>query len=636
MSERQPCERMHNRAASIVKRGAGSAWARRYRLLALLGAALLPLVVRLLLMAEAGLEPRSSDLYGVLGDLALGLLSATVLATLARAGAAVLLAGCAVWLAMNLGYYEFMREYSSPFFLIHMRYAFDPEFLAGSGVGLKHPFLAVAAGAALIALAGLAGRGLRPGFRTIAVLLAIYLVAIQGLPFHGTVSPWRQRDFLSLNAADVAGRFLWPDMLEEDLEAGGDMLADYLEPDLSGVPLLAPTRRPTNVVIVFIEGIAGGQLPWLAQAHGIEPELRMPMLDAIARDNLAYSTFITHQKQTNRGLFGAFCGALPRLVAGLPEMTQIAEGKGRDCLPRKLADAGYETVFLNAAGRAFQSKGDFMGKIGFNRVLGAEDFDPGLWSGGWGPDDASLYGVALEEIEALRAGERPYFVAIETTSTHHPYAIPEQIPADDNPRRSAWAFADRAVANFVAQLRERGHLQDTLVLVTSDEATGVREAHRDKHGALAGYTENWGLMVALAPAGYRGRIDRAFQQADIPLSVLDYLGLAGNERSFVGRSFFRTYETPRTIYSANIYKGLIHEYEEGRTLTICTEMLKDCERFDMDRAPLFAFSHHRQDGSVAPSPLMRAVRAHSVLGRDFREPGRDQTPMPAHEARYGQ
>lgn len=607
---------------------------RLFALAALLGVALLPLAVRLLLMAEAGHRPRLSDCYGAVGDLGVGLVAATVLAALRRAGRVAFLAGCAAWLALNLGYYEFMREYGSPYFLIHAHYAFDPEFVAGSSAGLTHPYLAAAVAAVLIGLAGVAARGLQPGIRTLVVLLAAHVLMFQALPFNKSVSPWRQRDFLSVNVADAAGRFLWPDRLEEDLEAGRGALAGYLEPDLSGTPLPGLAGRPgVNVVMVIIEGVSGGQLPSLAQAHGLDPELRMPMLDALARENLAYSTFITHQKQTNRGLYAAFCGALPRLTAGLAEMTVIAEGNGRDCLSRKLADAGYETVFLSSASKAFQSKGDFMLKTGFHRVLDSADFDPGLWRSGWGLDDASLYGVALDEIGTLRAGAKPYLLAIETTSTHHPYRIPGELAPDADPRSSAWAFADRAVADFVARLRSRGELRDTLVLITSDEGSGVHEDHRHKNGTLAGYTENWGVMVALSPDGYRGRVDRAFQQADIPLSVLDYLGLADGERRFIGRSFFRVYETPRTIYSANIYKGLIHEYAEGRTLTVCSEKLENCERFDTSGAPLFAFHHDRQEGTVAPSPLMRAVRAYSVLGRDPGLPGAGPAMASTHGLR---
>ncbi len=296
-------------------------------------------------------------------------------------------------------------------------------------------------------------------------------------------------------------------------------------------------------------------------------------------------------------------------------MSVIADGIARDCLQRVLSDAGYTSLFLNSSYNEFMSMDMFMAKTGFGRVLGSREFDPGLWRGNWGLDDASLYGVALEEIEELRKKQKPYFVSVYTSSTHHPFAVPGDDPRKVGDKHRAWAFADRAIADFIRQMQVRGHLEDTLVLITSDEASVATEAHRMKHGTLAGYTENWGLLIALAPEKARGRIDRAFQLADIPVSVLDYLRI-GDNSGFMGRSFFRTYATPRTIYSANIYKGLIHEYVEGRSLTVCTEALENCERFATGNAPLFAFHHDKIEGPVEPSRLMRAVRAYSVLGRD--------------------
>lgn len=601
----------------MTRQLAGAAFKRRKWLAALFGAALLPLAVRALIMVEGHFAPRLYDLFGAISDLSIGLLFGAVLVAMFQLSRFALFVGALAWVAIHTAYYEFVREYGSPYVALHADWILNADFVLGSGLSFRHPYLMAGALLATVVLSAIAARGLRPRAFTLGGLLGVHLVLLATLPLSQFSSPWRQRDLFSVNVADIASRLIWPDNIEAELDAGADLLPGYIKADLSGRPFLSadPARPFTNVVIVFIEGISGGQVPSLAMAHGLKPDLQMPMLDSIAGQYLSYSTIITHQKQSNRGLYSALCGDLPRLTAGLAKMSVVADGIALDCLQRVLSDAGYTSLFLNSSNNVFMSMDVFMAKTGFGRVLGSRDFDPGLWRGNWGLDDAGLYGVALQEIEELRKKGKPYFVAVYTSTTHHPFTVPGDDPHEVGDKHRAWDYADRAVADFVRQMQVRGHLEDTLVLITSDEASVTTEADRMKNGTLAGYTENWGLMIALAPEKARGRIDRAFQLADIPVSVLDYLRIDDN-RGFMGRSLFRTYETPRTIYSANIYKGLIHEYVEGQSLTVCTEALGNCERFATGGAPLFAFRHARIGGEVEPSRLMRAVRAYSVLGRD--------------------
>lgn len=601
----------------MVRRIVGKVWDNRKWLAALAGASLLPLAVRVLVMVENGHAVRIFDLFGAISDLGLGVVITVGLVALSRLGGAAFVTAASLWVAVNAAYYEFLSTHESPYLLIHAGFVLDGDFMLGSGIGLSHPYLTALALASILLLGRVAARGLRPRPRTLAGLSGTYGLLLLVLPLWDTGLHWRQRDFLATNVSDLAARVLWPDRIEEDMDAGSDLIAAYLRPDLSGSRFLSADAPFRNVVMVFIEGVAGGQLPFLAEAHGLGAELTMPQLDGLARNGLAYSTFVTHQKQSNRGLYAALCGDLPRLMAGPAKASLVAEGLGRDCLPRLLSRAGYGSLFLNAADNDFMLMGAFMRKIGFDRVLGSEDYDARLWRGNWGLDDASLYGVALAEIEALRRRERPYFVAVYTSSTHHPYGVPDDFPAGPDPRSRAWAFADRAVAGFVAELARRDQLDDTLVIITSDEATGTSESHRHKHGTLAGYTENWGFLIALAPERLRARVDAPFQQADIALSVLDYLGIE-HDGAFIGRSLFRDYAAPRTIYSANVYKGLVHEYVEGETLTVCTEALVACEEFVTGGAPLFAFHHDRSEGRVTPSRLLRAVRRYSVLSPDPR------------------
>lgn len=564
----------------------GRAWP---ALAALFVAGLLPLCVRLLIVAEHGHAFDGHDGWGAQCDVGTGIAAAALLVLAFRASRVLGLVLGLLWLGLNAGYYEFFHLYESPYFLIYAGFALDPTFVEGSGIHLTRPLLTVAAAGTLFA-------------------------AMQ--PWSQFVSPWRQRNFVSLNFMDVATRALWPDTLDADLAANKALIASYMKPDLSGAPLLTASKPRTNVILVFIEGVSGGQLGSLAAAQHTDSNLDMPLLDGWARVNLSFSSFITHQRQSNRGIYAALCGDLPRLMIGPPKMAAVVDSRiwQCKCLPQALADRGYDSLFLNAANGGFMDMNRFSRKIGFRHDLALEDYDPKLPRGPWGVNDAVLYDIALKQIDALTRADKPFFVTMFTSSTHHPYGIPDsftELPGASRERR-AWAFADHVVAGFLAALEARGRLDDTLVLVTSDEANQVNRLKPGMPGMLVELTENWGYMVAVTPERLQLRVDRAFQQADIPLSVFDYLGLDEDAGNFIGRSFFRSYEAGRTIYPANVYKRRIQEYVEGKGLTICDASLTGCQGFDTSRAPLFSYDTAPIDGSAAPSRLMRAIRAYSV------------------------
>ena len=580
--------------------------AERWRLLSLALASSLPLAVRLLYMRENAIAWRFFDTRGIVSDLAAGFAAALVLAAAFRASRLLFVVLFLLWLGLNVAYYEFMRVYGWPFFLIHAAYALDPTFVAGSGTALTHPLLV--AGAAVLLLACLwhvAATPLPLRWRHVLPVALVPMVAVEFLPWSDGGSDWRQRSFVSANVADLYHRVIVPDLHAHPLLPDPPEVTAYLKPDLSGVPILSAAGARRNVVIVFMEGISGGQVPYLAQAQGDVAELPMVGLDALARDDLAFSTFFTHQRQSNRGLYGALCGDLPGLAAGLPKMTIVAEGMPRRCLPRALKDAGYATLFLNATPGVFMQMSKFMRKIGFDRALGDEDYDPALPRGRWGVDDGRLYDIALHEIDGLSDGGRPFFLSLFTSSTHHPYRVPEDFTGapGGSPRERAWAFADASVARFVEALRARGRLDDTLVILTSDEATPLTE-----HLLEA----NWAPMVVLSPEHAAGRVDAAYAQSDIALSVLDYLGLSPQAQGFTGRSMFRRYDRPRTVYAASVYAGRIYEYVEGEKLTTCSEALDDCHLYPVTDGRPFHAGLVRAPGPVVAGAMMHAVRDHSM------------------------
>ena len=184
-----------------------------------------------------------------------------------------------------------------------------------------------------------------------------------------------------------------------------------------------------------------------------------------------------------------------------------------------------------------------MPNVGFQQVHGNEWFsEPDPYPFMWGKTDPVFFRGARQYIAELRATDKPWLLTLLTVGTHQPYAVPEDVVARYPNRMIATvAILDRAVADFLQGIRADGVLDDTLVLITSDES------HGDDIGE---WVSSWGLMAILAPEGPAlPRIKAGgYGLVDIEASVLDYLGLPAPD-TIIGRSMFRDYRQPREMVS---------------------------------------------------------------------------------------
>ena len=341
-----------------------------------------------------------------------------------------------------------------------------------------------------------------------------------------------------------------------------------------------PTGTP-NVLLVLVESVSAAYLPSLSLAHRQQSGPSMLELDAFARRHRSFSTFVTHQVNTNRGLYAALCGDLPKLLPGTPKMSVHAATGLTTCLPRLLQDAGYHTAYLQAAPLAFMLKDQFLPRIGFQEVRGDLSFAEAAARSAWGVDDATLFRAGLALVRRLRARDGPWFATLLTVGTHHPYLVPDEFEpdqADDFER--ALAYADLEVGRLLKSLEAMGVLEDTLVLVSSDESRGRRDAGDT---LLRLISQNWGFLVAAGPGIGSARVDAPFALSDLPVSVLDYLsrGEEATRAGLLGRSVFRHYPDGRHVFFANSRRGAAGAIDPLGRLLLCRKRFELCEAFEV-------------------------------------------------------
>jgi hypothetical protein len=222
-------------------------------------------------------------------------------------------------------------------------------------------------------------------------------------------------------------------------------------------------------------------------------------------------------------------------------------------------------------------KDQFMPKAGFEQLIGDAWFEKSYARTDWGVDDKAFFEQAVEAVAALHAEEQPFFATMLTVGTHHPFTFPEgEEKLDLKSRRAAvFAWADDALDAFLNELEARGVLEDTIVVITSDESAGLVTTSNPVERMLA---QAWSFAVVMLPEPEAKRVDVLLAHVDTALSIVDLLGLEDESRHFVGRSWFREYEGERTQFSGNTYLRKVLMIEGSGTTVICDELFFECKR----------------------------------------------------------
>ena len=102
-------------------------------------------------------------------------------------------------------------------------------------------------------------------------------------------------------------------------------------------------------------------------------------------------------------------------------------------LPRQLAEAGWDTLFVHPHDHRFFRRAQAMPALGFARCADERAFAGARHVGPYVCDDAVAQ-LLLAEIDARAAGSRPLFVYAVTMEAHDPYG-PGRLPGEDDPVR---------------------------------------------------------------------------------------------------------------------------------------------------------------------------------------------------------
>ncbi|MCD6681121.1 MAG: sulfatase-like hydrolase/transferase [Burkholderiaceae bacterium] len=265
--------------------------------------------------------------------------------------------------------------------------------------------------------------------------------------------------------------------------------------------VVAPESR--NVIMIGVDSLS---------ARVIENESeRLPNLTALLSQGTTFERAYTPLGRTFPAWTSILSGRYPADHRAIFNLRGLERVDRSDLLPHTLRAAGYRTIFAIDERRFSNIDESF----GFDRTvgpkIGALDFLlqrfndtpltnlllqtrlghvllPYSWlnAASFANYDKRAF---VEETIAALSGARQVFLAVHFESAHYPYKSRYARPDDSDSDRlyagyiAALAVVDRQVGQLVSALRDRGYLQDALVVVLSDHGESLGEIEGEISGS---------------------------------------------------------------------------------------------------------------------------------------------------------
>lgn len=258
-----------------------------------------------------------------------------------------------------------------------------------------------------------------------------------------------------------------------------------------------------------------------------------PFLTGLTKQSLFFENGIANGRRS--------MDAIPSVLLGLPHLFSEHFIRTRYYqndfigLPEILNNHGYQTAFYHGAYNGSLYFDTFAKRIGFHQYHGFNEYqekypEKSKKQSSWGVFDDDLLQYMADDLDQKQS---PFFATVFTLSSHNPYEVPKAYQEKFKKENCtdkfycSVSFTDSAVKEFFERVKDAPWYKDTLFVFTADH-TGLFESDL-YHAELGKYR----IPIFLFQPG--GDIptqvsQKVVQQADIPATVLDYLGLLEQEQ----------------------------------------------------------------------------------------------------------
>lgn len=359
----------------------------------------------------------------------------------------------------------------------------------------------------------------------------------------------------------------------------------------------AETDRP-NILIVILESTRYDHTSLADPDYGKGTET--PNLLSLARDGTSARYARTVLPHTTKSIFAVLCGRYPALQTGTLEQSDNIVVQ---CLPRILSNTGYRTAFFQSARGTFEFRPRVVEKLGYQKFFAWEDIQ-GEPVGYFSSDDESLAPAFTTWLDAGRdvtdGTSEPFLATILTSTTHHPYRLPEVVrerveesgaasETDEDNYARLVESQDHMLGALLQTLEERGQRESTIVVALGDHGEGFGHKGVAQHDANA-FDE--GLRVPLVfrgPGVPQRTIEENVTLGDVTPTLMGLLGLRLAEeanRDVIGMDILTAEIPRRVLYFSCWFERVCEGFVTGHDKVIYAPQMETGWHFDLAADPL--------------------------------------------------
>lgn len=293
----------------------------------------------------------------------------------------------------------------------------------------------------------------------------------------------------------------------------------------------------TNVILLVLESVRASEMGLYGADYSATP-----FLDSLGKNAIFANKFYSTSNFTVKSEHAIHCSTYDYMI-GAPVSNRDIPVRTQ-CLPKMLAEKGYETAWFHGNTSEFYGRSGYLPKIGFKSVFSLDELtrDSSLPKLGWGIKDPVLFDTALNTLETIK---KPFYAEILSVSNHMPFDFEWGIdfPAHlqntetmhDNYRRGIY-YTDRAVALFYEKFKKSKLADNTILVVTGDH--GIWTFSNETTSPLLKNEQFFRVpLIVELPDNKNIEINNIHSHLDIAPTLFELLGLTG-ANDFIGQSIF--------------------------------------------------------------------------------------------------
>ncbi len=315
-------------------------------------------------------------------------------------------------------------------------------------------------------------------------------------------------------------------------------------------------KRKLNVVVIMVESLGRETIGFYNRELQKGKYIGYtPFLDSLCSHALVFKNSYANSHISIEGS--------PAVIASIPSLQEsytvsLYSGNKIMSLASCLKNIGYQTLYFHGAPNGSLGLNSFAKVAGFEKYVGKNEYNnDDDFDGVWGIWDHKFLPFMANTLDKQK---EPFFSFVFTTSSHHPFRIPDSLinkfhEGTEKIHKSI-SYTDYALKVFFEEASKKSWYNNTVFVITGDHTC---TAHFNEFRTNVGH---YAVPIIFYQPGINlhGINYQTAQQIDIMPTILDYIGYPKTYFAFGQDLFERNKNKFAISYIGNVFQFIQNDW----------------------------------------------------------------------------